>query len=119
MMITLRSLANTLPFDEVLDTIHTLYPNDPNSLEEYQQLYSSLKTIKATHDLYDNVIYISRLSTGRLAIGNIFQGDLSDLVENRLDNRAQCHDQEFLATFMHDYIVGHDNGSFNYKHELD
>lgn len=118
-MITLRSLANSITFRQVIDAINSLYPNDSNWQEEYQQLYNELKGIKATHDMYDNEIYISRLSTGRLAIGNIFQGALSDLVENHVDNRAQCSNEEILATFLHDYIVGHDNGSFNFKHELD
>ncbi len=118
-MITLRALANSIAFNQVIDTIHSLYPNDTNRLDEYQSLFNELKDIKASHDMYDNEIYISRLSTGGLATGNIFQGALSDLVENQIDNRAQCSNEEVLATFLHDYIVGHDNGSFNFKHELD
>ena len=118
-MKTLRSLANSITFRQVIDAIRTLYPDDSNRQEEYQLLYNELKSVKTSHDMYDNEIYISRLSTGELATGNIFQGALSDLVENRIDNRAQCCNEEILATFLHDYIVGHDNGSFNFKHELD
>lgn len=82
-------------------------------------LYKAFRQAKPSFDQYDKKTYVTRLSNGALAAGNLFAGSISDLVGNRVDNRANADDATLLAVILHDYIVGHDNGTSDFKHAND
>lgn len=122
-MTTLSELLLATTLGQLTETLRTIYPNDPNSEDEYRMLYKAFRQAKPSFDQYDKKIYVTRLSSGALAAGNLFAGSISDLVGNRVgnrvDNRANADDATLLAVILHDYIVGHDNGTSDFKHAND
>lgn len=118
-MTTLSELLLATTLGQLTETLRTIYPNDPNNEDEYRMLYEAFRQAKPSFDQYDKQIYVTRLSCGALAAGNLFAGSISDLVGNRVDNRASADDATLLAVILHDYIVGHDNGTSDFKHADD
>lgn len=116
---TLRDIVLSTDFDKTATALSRLYPADVNYEAEYRQLFEALRTVKPTFGFFENVIIISRLRSGLLAAANVFQGSVSDLVSNQVDNPANATAEEIAAVFMHDFINGRDNGFDNFKHALD
>ena len=83
-------------FEKVSEILKELYSLEAANIEEFENTFNSLRTVKPTFDYFDMIIEVKE-NNGKIYVSNTHLGSLADLAGRRYKKQENIPDNVFAA----------------------
>jgi hypothetical protein len=116
-MTSIKDLMTKVSFEKVSEILKELYPQEAANMEEFENTFNSLRTIKPTFDYFDMIIEVKE-KNGKIHVSNTHLGSLADLAGRRYKKQADMPEAAVAAHCLYQITV-HVYETERYKDHLD
>ncbi len=116
-MTSIKDLMTKVSFEKVSEILKELYPQEAANMEEFENTFNSLRTIKPTFDYFDMIIEVKE-NNGKIHVSNTHLGSLADLAGRRYKKQADMPEAAVAAHCLYQITV-HVYETERYKDHLD
>lgn len=116
-MTSIKELMTKVSFKEVSEILKKLYPLETANIEEFENTFNSLRTIKPTFDYYDMIIEVKE-KNGKIYVSNTHLGSITDLAGRRYKKQGDISEADVAAHCLYQITV-HVYETERYKDHLD
>lgn len=116
-MTSIKELMTKVSFKEVSEILKKLYPLETANIEEFENTFNSLRTVKPTFDYYDMIIEVKE-KNGKIYVSNTHLGSLTDLAGRRYKKQGDISEADVAAHCLYQITV-HVYETERYKDHLD
>ena len=116
-MTSIKDLMTKVSFEKVSEILKELYPQEAANMEEFENTFNSLRTIKPTFDYFDMIIEVKE-KNGKIHVSNTHLGSLTDLAGRRYKKHVDMPEADVAAHCLYQITV-HVYETERYKDHLD
>lgn len=116
-MTSIKDLMTKVSFEKVSEILKELYPQEAANMEEFENTFNSLRTIKPTFDYFDMIIEVKE-KNGKIHVSNTHLGSLADLAGRRYKKYGDMPEADVAAHCLYQITV-HVYETERYKDHLD
>lgn len=116
-MTSIKDLMTKVSFEKVSEILKELYPQEAANMEEFENTFNSLRTIKPTFDYFDMIIEVKE-KNGIIHVSNTHLGSLADLAGRRYKKHGGMPEADVAAHCLYQITV-HVYETERYKDHLD
>lgn len=116
-MTSIKDLMTKVSFEKVSEILKELYPQEAANMEEFENTFNSLRTIKPTFDYFDMIIEVKE-KNGKIHVSSTHLGSLTDLAGRRYKKHVDMPEADVAAHCLYQITV-HVYETERYKDHLD
>ncbi|MBP7373628.1 MAG: DUF6557 family protein [Prevotella sp.] len=116
-MTSIKDLMTKISFNEVSDALKKLYQLDKANIDEFENTFNTLRTVKPTFDYFDMIIEVKE-KDGKVYVSNTHLGSITDLAGRRFKVQGNMPDAAVAAHCLYQITV-HEYETERFKDHLD
>ena len=116
-MTSIKDLMTKVSFKEVSEILKKQYPTGTANINEFENTFNSLRTVKPTFDYFDMIIEVKE-KNGKIYVSNTHLGSIADLAGRRFIAQKDMSEDVVAAHCLYQITV-HTYETERYKDHLD
>ena len=103
-MTNIKDLMTKVSFEKVSEILKELYSLEAANIEEFENTFNSLRTVKPTFDYFDMIIEVKE-KNGKIYVSNTHLGSLADLAGRRFKIQGNMSETVVAAHCLYQSTV--------------